>query len=252
MRMPCFTPIFYAPIFLVGDNCVLSQQALCMYDGIVENSSRMARPLTVSLGFMIFISYSRKDASLVNPLVELLRASEQDVFVDFENIAYGSNWQASIENAIHECDRFLLFWSKSSMMSPYVKKEWQLVLENPKCCIIPILLDRTPLPKELEEFQGVTELEKLFKSINGWRWTRRIVWPLFIALGILIYSYSSFKKLGPGPVDDLLSKCLFFVVAIFTFGVPALIMWLISHCMIMNNYNRASKLCLSLPKTGDK
>jgi|GEM_PF-7088997 len=114
---------------------------------------------------MVFISYSRDDIELVEPLVVLLKTSGQDVFYDKESIAFGDKWKKVISTAIQNSNRFLLFWSKSTILSVYANQEIEIALTCDKLKIIPILLDKSPLPPIISDLSGTDELKSLFKNI---------------------------------------------------------------------------------------
>src|SRR6185369_17054198 len=102
----------------------------------------------------VFISYARADSQLVLADVELLRACGVRVFVDVRNIGYGEPWRAVLTKAIDACERVIVFWSAAAKVSNWVEREWRMALERGKK-VVPMLLDDTPLPMELEEFQAL-------------------------------------------------------------------------------------------------
>lgn len=102
----------------------------------------------------VFISYSRRDTEVVVPLVQILRAAGGDVFRDVESICPGTRWRAVIATAISNCDIFLLFWCVHSADSREVKAECDQALDLRKP-VVPILLDRTPLPSDISEYHGI-------------------------------------------------------------------------------------------------
>jgi TIR domain len=102
----------------------------------------------------IFVSYSRQDTGLVKPVVGLLRATKDLVFQDIDGIMPGKRWRPQIEEALSVAHLIVLFWCHHSSRSPEVRKEYELALSTGKD-VLPVLLDATPLPKELDEFQWV-------------------------------------------------------------------------------------------------
>src|SRR5215470_11931992 len=102
----------------------------------------------------IFVSYSHRDAGLVKPVVGLLRATKGLVFQDVEAVQPGSRWRPQIEEALGVAHLIVLFWCYHSSRSSEVRKEYELALSTGKD-VLPVLLDATPLPKELDEFQWV-------------------------------------------------------------------------------------------------
>jgi hypothetical protein len=102
----------------------------------------------------IFISYSHQDASLVKPVVGLLRATKDLVFQDVDSIKPGKRWREQIEEALHAAHLIVLFWCYHSSRSDEVRKEYELALSTGKD-VLPVLLDTTPIPEELKAFQWV-------------------------------------------------------------------------------------------------
>jgi TIR domain len=102
----------------------------------------------------IFVSYSHQDAGLVKPVVGLLRATKDLIFQDVDAIMPGSRWRPQIEEALDVAHLIVLFWCCHSSRSAEVRKEYESALSTGKD-VLPVLLDATPLPKELSEFQWV-------------------------------------------------------------------------------------------------
>jgi len=96
----------------------------------------------------VFISYSRKDKARVSTFVEDLQVNNFVVWQDVTDLLGGENWWESIENAIEQADAVLVFWSINAKESKYVKREVEHAIRANKI-IIPVLLDRTKLPKNL-------------------------------------------------------------------------------------------------------
>jgi hypothetical protein len=101
-----------------------------------------------------FISYSRADKDLVEPVVAILRTAPTDVFFDIDSIEPGEIWSDRLERAINGASSFFIFWCNHSANSSWVRKEWTFAVGKRKR-IIPIILDSTILPPELETFQGI-------------------------------------------------------------------------------------------------
>jgi hypothetical protein len=102
----------------------------------------------------IFVSYSHQDIGLVQPVVRLLRATEDLVFQDLDSIQPGKRWRREIAEALDAAQLFILFWCYHSSRSVEVRKEYELALTTGKD-VLPVLLDTTPLPEQLNEFQRV-------------------------------------------------------------------------------------------------
>src|SRR5512135_148894 len=105
----------------------------------------------------VFISYARADRAAVDQAVDLLRAGGVRVFLDIASIEFGARWKDALMNALRRCERVMVFWSRAAAASEWVEREWRYALELGKK-IVPTLLDPTPLPPELAEFQAVKRL----------------------------------------------------------------------------------------------
>lgn len=103
--------------------------------------------------YRIFASYSHDDKKIVDPLISFLTPC-YDVFYDKNSIGFGMKWQVVIEKSINECHGLFIFWCMHSAQSTYVKIEYEQALMLNKH-IYPVLLDKTPLPEELEVYQAV-------------------------------------------------------------------------------------------------
>lgn len=102
----------------------------------------------------IFLSYSRRDVSVVKLFSLVVRATGRLPWRDQESIDPGADWEHSITKTISECDRMLLFWCRHSARSKYVRDEYQLALDE-NTPVVPVLLDRTPLNHALRRNQAI-------------------------------------------------------------------------------------------------
>jgi hypothetical protein len=102
----------------------------------------------------VFVSYSREDASLVAPVIRLLRVNTAYVFQDVDGIRPGKRWQEEIARGIAESNLVVVFWCSHASQSAAVGAEWRAALEQKKD-LLPLLMDATPLPGELLEFQYI-------------------------------------------------------------------------------------------------
>jgi len=102
----------------------------------------------------IFVSYSHRDAALVRPVVALLRASEAQVFRDADSLRPGKKWRDQLATAIRESEIVLVFWCHHAHGSEEVRKEY-LAARGQDKDLLPVLIDDTPLPQELAEYQFI-------------------------------------------------------------------------------------------------
>jgi hypothetical protein len=102
----------------------------------------------------VFVSYSHADASLVAPVVKLLRVNKSLVFQDTDSIQAGKRWRSQIAEALAKSDLVVVFWCNHASQSEEVSKEWKSAIEQEKD-LLPLLLDATPLPPKLTDFQWI-------------------------------------------------------------------------------------------------
>lgn len=102
----------------------------------------------------LFVSYSRHDAAIVGPVVELLRSTGAPVFRDADRILPGKKWRVVLEDSLQQSDAIVLFWSVRAKESLEVEAEWHRALQLRKD-IIPVLLDDTRLDDSLSEYQYI-------------------------------------------------------------------------------------------------
>lgn len=102
----------------------------------------------------VFVSYSRRHQSLVTPLVQLLKLGNSEVFQDVTSIDLGTKWETSILEALNQSNVVVIIWCCHAAISEWVRKELRLAVETDKV-VIPVRIDKTPLPSELGEFQGL-------------------------------------------------------------------------------------------------
>jgi hypothetical protein len=102
----------------------------------------------------VFVSYSHADASLVAPVVRLLRVNKSLVFQDTDGISPGKRWREEIAKALAESNLVVVFWCHHAFRSNEVSTEWRAAIEQGKE-VLPLLLDATPLPSDLGNFQWI-------------------------------------------------------------------------------------------------
>lgn len=86
----------------------------------------------------IFVSYAREDKVFVTRLVDALKASGRDVWVDFEDIPFATDWWEEIQNGIEASNSVVFTISPDSLTSRYCNLEINYALKNNKR-LIPLL-----------------------------------------------------------------------------------------------------------------
>ncbi|MGE3510196.1 MAG: toll/interleukin-1 receptor domain-containing protein [Vicinamibacterales bacterium] len=104
----------------------------------------------------LVVSYARVDRPQVRELVDLLTAAnavEKAVFWDGHLVA-GDDWFKQLKRHINKAGKLFVFWCLHSSRSKQVKKEYLYAIKRRKR-VIPVLLDNTPLSKELAPIHGI-------------------------------------------------------------------------------------------------
>ncbi len=102
----------------------------------------------------IFIAYSHQDSHLVTPIVKLLRATNDLVFLDADSITPGKKWRKQIHDGLETAKLLVVFWCTHSEKSDEVKNEYEWAITQGKD-LLPVLLDSCPVPEDLAEFQWI-------------------------------------------------------------------------------------------------
>ena len=152
----------------------------------------------------IFVSYSRRDSALVTPVVALLRASEALVFRDADGLKPGKRWREQLSTAIEESKIVLVFWCHHAHDSEEVCKEYAAAISLKKD-VLPVLIDETPLPPELAEYQCIDFREAFAHGHDGPRLLRR---PLASNDALIMALYVFCAMLGMGIVWELLKRSI--------------------------------------------
>lgn len=143
-----------------------------------------------------FASYSRRDKAYVEPVVDLLRSGAAHVFVDQDNIQPGDRWEMVLETNLETAATLLVFWSKNAKESDWVAKEWTHAAQAKKR-IIPVLLDGTPLPKELSAYQYIDF--RHFRKPSPWTPALAAISLLALATTFLLWSQTAKPTPADGP-----------------------------------------------------
>ena len=107
------------------------------------------------MNYDVFISYSRKDSKTAEEVYSTLTAAGLNCFIDKEGIAAGADFPEILANRIDESGVFLLLASKNAYQSKFTKNEILHAFKHKRSgCIIPYLIDDTPMPSDLEFLLG--------------------------------------------------------------------------------------------------
>ena len=97
-------------------------------EGTPDEPPAPVEALTVACHRRIFASYSHKDRPVVRQLAAAARALGDDYIIDADVLRSGEDWHARLDQLISRVDAFQLFWSRHSMRSQHVQREWTVAL----------------------------------------------------------------------------------------------------------------------------
>jgi len=97
--------------------------------------------------FSVFISYASEDLMFVQNLRDALQREGVWCWFAPDALRGGDFFKARIDNAIRQCDKLLVIFSRSALASPWVKYEVELARQKERkqktAVIIPLSLDAT-------------------------------------------------------------------------------------------------------------
>ncbi len=125
-----------------------------------------------------FISYNQEDREAAQNIALFLTSENINVWFDEWEISAGDSIIKQINKGLTDCTHFVTVWSCHSATSSWVRSELEAVLQKAievgKPKIIPVLLDKTPLPPLLQplkylRYHGGTEEDRatIIESILG-------------------------------------------------------------------------------------
>ena len=97
----------------------------------------------------VFVSYSRKDAEIVDRICQLMRQKQIVYYRDTQEIPGGEKFFDELAKSILDSVVFLYIGSKNSYSSIYTPKEVNFAISKNSNVIIPYLVDDSPLPDNL-------------------------------------------------------------------------------------------------------
>ena len=97
----------------------------------------------------VFISYSRKDSTIVEQICSLFKQNDISYWIDKQDIYAGGEFLSDIVQAIRECKITLFISSSHSNNSIYTAKEVAMAFNEGKY-IIPYKIDTSTFNKNLE------------------------------------------------------------------------------------------------------
>lgn len=107
----------------------------------------------------LFISYARRDQTLVIPYLESLRERGISIWIDQSGIDGATLWSAEIVEAIKQSKVVMVMCSSASLTSPHVAREIFLATEESKP-LLPVYLEPVDVPSSVRyHLVGIQHVE---------------------------------------------------------------------------------------------
>jgi len=103
----------------------------------------------------IFLSHTKDDIKNVRRISDILKSHGHEPWLDEKEIILGSSVVDGINKGLEEAEIVIVFLSKKSIESTWVRKEWQITffdhVNKGDVIIIPLLLDDCKIPQLLKD-----------------------------------------------------------------------------------------------------
>ncbi len=132
---------------------VLGQQAFALYKAYLLRYQVGGQTPTPSSATapLVFISYSRRDASIVDRLELGLQSAGYNPWVDRSYLLGGQAWSAHVREAIDQCAAMVVVISPDALRSAEVAKEYQYALQAGKPIFGAMVRTTRRIPPELRQ-----------------------------------------------------------------------------------------------------
>ena len=118
----------------------------------------------------IFISYSHRDRDTILPIIKALYESGWRVWYD-EGLTIGDKYDETLEDHVKYCSAFLLFVTKSSLNSMYIRDNeipWAIIYKKPIIkCILDEGLDYVIDYEAVTDTVSPSDIEPALEKISG-------------------------------------------------------------------------------------
>lgn len=143
---------FYVGPILVAETKIWAHISEYADENFIEQSDEFA---TSDPYRDIFISYSRKDTTIVEQVERALTTLGYKLLRDVYGLRSGENWSAALLDMIDKADIFQLFWSNNSKTSINVEQEWRHALKLQRQSFIRPTYWEIPMPDPPEELKDI-------------------------------------------------------------------------------------------------
>ena len=94
-----------------------------------------------------------------------------------------AKWHPTIFDSLKKCEIFIIIWCLHSSKSQWVDEEVQTAVGSVKQ-VIPVMIDRTPLPDFLAQYQGIDLHRQIIHSENrlvrAWKMTSSVIFSILV------------------------------------------------------------------------
>lgn len=115
----------------------------------------------------VYVSYSRNDREQMEQIVENLRRSGFDIWIDIQKDSPNQSWQRLVKSALEGCDSLIVLASPSAKRSEWVKREIEIARDLRKT-MVPVLITgerETAIPADLLGYEFVDMLKRRNQNV---------------------------------------------------------------------------------------
>ena len=108
---------------------------------------------------LVFISYSREDSEIAREIAEILERGGHKPWID-EQLILGQRWKDKLQQAISDCDAFLILLSPATLESEWCQWEYAEALDSGKP-IFPVIVQaiEEEFPEDFSELNNIQYLD---------------------------------------------------------------------------------------------
>jgi hypothetical protein len=118
----------------------------------------------------VFLSYNHADKEDARAIAAHLKLTGAEVWIDEWEVRAGDSIPGKLNEGLSAFDIFVLVWSESAARSNWVRDELQSAIkrgiDDETIRIIPVLIDRTPLPPLLSHLRYLRVDESVAKVVD--------------------------------------------------------------------------------------
>ena len=118
----------------------------------------------------IYISYQHSDRQFVMALAERLKSAGHTLAYDIDTLSAGTDWRATLDQALRSAEVFIVVISESTTKSQYVLAEVgaarAYAAESGRMLIVPVIIDQSPPPLSLQDLHAIYQTDRNLDDIS--------------------------------------------------------------------------------------